>query len=253
MKNHIDDLFTLYSLMTTTVKKAILNRRFLMVILVMLFISGLMGYTATQEPKGLDEGSDLLDIFVISFFLPLMAMVFGSSLLKDEIEDKSITHVLIAPLSRAKMYIGYYASLVIVSTFAVLLILSSGFFSYFSIAGLDSSALELYLKMTGLVMLGTIVYSSLFLLVSVLIDKALYFGLFYVFIWEGFVGSLPGNIKLVSIRHYLRSLGEKYLEHGSIASYGAASSSGRSVLVLGILIFLLMVIGILLFREKEFP
>lgn len=247
------DIFPLFSLIKSSTTKAVLNKKFLMVILVMFFISAVMGYTAAQDGQRLEEGGDLLDIFVISFFLPLMSMIFGSSLIRDEIEDKSITNVLTAPISRTKMFLGYYFSIVIVSVFAVWLILTSGFLTYFSISGFDTEALNIYLSMGVLVALGTVVYSSLFILVSVLMEKSLYFGLFYVFIWEGFVGSLPGNIKLVSIRHYLRSIGKGMMEYGSIAKYGDASGAGASLQVLLILTAALLIVGIVLFRKKEFP
>ncbi|MEF8873382.1 MAG: ABC transporter permease, partial [Candidatus Thermoplasmatota archaeon] len=223
------DLFALFSLVKNSTTKAILNKKFLIVIIVMFFISAVMGYTAVQGSQSLEECSDLLDIFVISFFLPLMSMIFGSSLIRDEIEDKSITNVLTAPISRPKMFLGYYFSIVIVSAFAVLLILTSGFITYFSISGVDTEAVHIYTGIGRVVALGTLVYSSLFLLVSIIIERSLYFGLFYVFIWEGFVGSLPGNIKLVSIRHYLRSIGKEMLDYGSISIYGDASGIGASL------------------------
>ncbi len=247
------DLYTLLSLVKSATTKAIINKKFLLVILVMLFLSAVMGYVAAQDPARLEEGSDLIDIFVISFFLPLMSMIFGSSLIRDEIEDRSITNVLTAPISRTKMYLSYYISVFIVSAFAVWLILTSGFLTYYGILGMDTEAVGIYVGMGGLVTLGTLVYSSLFVLVSIIMKRALYFGLFYVFIWEGFVGSLPGNIKLVSIRHYLRSIGKELVEHGSISRYGDASGMVTSVQVLFLLTVVLLILGIVLFGEKEFP
>ncbi len=247
------DLFALFSLVKDSTTKAILNKKFLIVILAMVFISAVMGYTASQDGQTLEEGTDLLDIFVISFFLPLMSMIFGSSLIRDEIEDKSITNVLTAPISRIKMFLGYYFSIAIVSAFAVWLILTSGFLTYFGVLGFDTETLQIYVSMGGLAALGALVYSSLFILVSIIIKRALYFGLFYVFIWEGFVGSLPGNIKLVSIRHYLRSIGKGMMEHGAISGYGNASGTGASLQTLLILTAILLITGIILFRKKEFP
>lgn len=248
-----NDFFPWYSFVKASARKGIFNKRFLLVILVMLFLSGVMGYAAIQEPHGLNEGSNFLDLLVISFFLPLITMIFGSSFFNDEVEDKSITHVLISPLSRTKIYLGYTISLIIVSVIAMLMILTSGFFAYFSIVGLDSEALELFLNMGSLIIIGSIVYPTLFILVSILLEKSLYFGLFYVFIWEGFVGSLPGKIKLISIRHYVRSIGSELIDYGTIAGYSEASDIWPSVQALSILVTILIVIGIIIFRRKEFP
>ncbi len=247
------DLFALFSLVKSSTTKAILNKKFLIVLLAVFFLSAVMGYVAAQDLERLEEGSDLMDFFVISFFLPLMCMIFGSSLIRDEIEDRSITHVLTAPISRTKMYMGYYISVFIVSIFAAWLILTSGFVTFFGILGVDMEAVRIYFDIVSIVAFGTLVYSSLFVLVSIVIERSLYFGLFYVFIWEGFVGSLPGNIKLVSIRHYLRSIGKELMEHGSISRYGAASGMGASIITLFILTAVLLLLGMILFREKEFP
>ncbi|MFO7792906.1 MAG: ABC transporter permease subunit [Candidatus Saliniplasma sp.] len=252
-EGHGGGFFSWYSLVKASIRKAIINRKFWMVILMSLFLSGVMGYAATQEPHGLNEGSDFFDLLVISFFLPLINMIFGSSLISDEIEDKSITQVLISPLSRTKLYLGYYISLIIVSIIAMWLILTSGFLTYFGIVGLDSEALQLYLNIGSLVVIGSVVYSSLFIFVSILLKKSLYFGLFYVFIWEGFVGSLEGKIKLVSIRHYLRSIGAEIIDHGSIGGYIDASGINSSFRTLSILVIILIIAGIILFRKKEFP
>ncbi|MGM0404673.1 MAG: ABC transporter permease [Thermoplasmatota archaeon] len=247
-----EKLFALYSMIKASTRKGIINKKFWMVILVIIFVSGVMGYAASQKPHGFDEGSDFLDFLVISFFLPLITMIFGSSIISDEIEDKSITHVLISPLSRTKIYMGYFISLTLTSVIAMGLIITSGFLTYFGIIGLNLDALQIYLSMISLVVIGSVVYSSIFILISILIEKPLYFGLFYVFIWEGFVGSLPGKVKLVSVRHHIRSIGKELIDYGSIANYGEASSLWSSLQALSIIVVILLVLGILLFRNKEF-
>ena len=248
-----DVVFMMYSLIKETTRKAIINKRFLLVLLVMLFLAGVMGYAATQEPKGIDEGSTFLDILVISFFLPLITMIFGSSFIRDEIDDKSITSLLITPLGKGKIFFGYYISLVIVSILAMLLVVSSGTLAYFSVVGYSSGVSETYIYYVILAILGSMVYGSLFIIVSVLLERSIYFGLFYVFIWEGFVGSLPGRVKQVSIRHYLRSIGNELIGYGSIANYRDASGLNTSIITLTLITIVLLVTGAIIFREKEFP
>jgi hypothetical protein len=89
-------------------------------------------------------------------------------------------------------------------------------------------------------------------MVSVLISKPMYFGLFYAFIWEGFIGSIPGRIQLISVKHYIRSLGSHWLHDGNIAEYEMASSATDAAWVLVIFSLVIFVLGAYLFREKEF-
>ena len=122
---------------------------------------------------------------------------------------------------------------------------------FFGQHGFGSESLELYLDFVALVVIGSFVYSSLFLAISVLFNKPVLVGLFYAFIWEGFIGSLPGAIQNASIKHYLRSLGSGWVEFGDISTWDQASSVwGSAVLLLGVTVFLL-VLGAHLFREKE--
>jgi ABC-2 type transport system permease protein len=99
--------------------------------------------------------------------------------------------------------------------------------------------------------IGAFAYSSLFIMISVLFSKPIYFGLFYAFIWEAFIGSIPGRIRLLSVKHYVRSLGANWIDEGSISVYDATSVSD-STLVLVVFSVVVFVLGAYLFREKEF-
>ncbi len=248
-----ESLSALFVLVKNLIQKTVFNRKFLLVICLMIFVSAVMGYSTTQDIDRLELGSTILDILVISFFLPIVTMIFGSSVLRDEIDDKSITQVLASPLSRVKIFLAFYISTVLVSIFSMWLIVTSGSFTYFGLTSIDSDALHIYLNIGILTTIGCFVYSSLFFFVSVLIRRAIYFGLFYIFVWEGFIGTLPGNIKLLSIRHYLRSIEKEWVSYGPAAAYYDASELVLSFEVLVLVTAVLLTAGAFLFRKKEFP
>ena len=72
------------------------------------------------------------------------------------------------------------------------------------------------------------------------------------FIWEGYIGSIPGNIRLLAVKHYVRSLGAHWIDVGAISRYNA-STPGDAATVLAVLTVGLLVVGALVFRRKEFP
>jgi len=210
-----------------------------------------MGYAGSQSDDPLEDGTNLMDTLILFFFMPVMAMIFGSSMIRDEIDDKSITHVATAPLDRAFSYVGYYLPLGIAVSVSMVVISTVGMLAFFGQHGVGSQSLEIYLEFVALVVIGSFVYSSLFLAISVLFAKPVLFGLFYAFIWEGFIGSLPGAIQNASIKHYLRSVGSGWVDFGDISRWDQASSVwGSAALLLGLTIFFL-VFGAYLFREKE--
>lgn len=237
---------TLHSL-----KKLLFGKKVVITILVTLFVAAVMAYGGSQTDDPLDDGTNLMDTLILFFFMPVMAMIYGSSLIRDEIDDKSITHVATAPLDRAFSYVGYYLPLAIAVSVSMIIITSVGAFVFFGQHGFGSGSSEIYLQFLALVVIGSFVYSSLFLAISVLFKKPVFFGLFYAFIWEGYVGSLPGAIQSASIKHYLRSLGAGWVDFGDISGFDTASSvAGSAALLLGLTIFLL-IFGAYLFREKE--
>jgi ABC-2 type transport system permease protein len=232
-------------------KKLLFGKKAIITILVALFVAAVMGYAGSQSHDPLDDGTNLMDALILFFFMPVMAMIFGSSLIRDEIDDKSITHVATAPLDRAFSYVGYYLPLGIAVSLSMVAISSVGMVAFFGQHGFGSESLEIYLEFVALVVIGSFVYSSLFLAISVLFSKPILVGLFYAFIWEGFIGSLPGAIQDASVKHYLRSLGSGWVEFGDISKWDQASSVwGSALLLFGLTVFLL-VLGAYIFREKE--
>ncbi len=245
-------LTALWALIRNTVKRGIWNKRIVIVVLVALFLASVMGYAATQDMDTADEGSDLLDTLVISFFLPVMTMIYGSSLISDEIEDNSITQVLVSPLDRVRTFLGYYASLLILQFVIMVVITTSGWLAYFTMNGFPSGAFSVYSSYLGLVIIGSIVYSSLFIFVSIVMENPIYFGLVYAFIWESFIGSIAGKIHLVAIKHYIRSLGSIWLDHGGIVNYDNTGWNA-SIMVIFVVTAIFLIMGSVIFRSKEFP
>lgn len=234
-----------------TIKKLLFSKRMVLTLLVTVFVCSIMGYATTQDVDRLIDGTNLLDGLILFFFMPVMAMIYGSSLIRDEMDDKSITQVVTSPLNRLVTYFAYYLGLAISVSIIMLIIFTAGFLTFFGTMGLDSDAGEVYSGMAAMVVIGSFVYSSLFIMISVLISHPIYFGLIYAFIWEGFIGSIPGRMQYLAVKHYVRSLGTDWISVGMISEYNA-SPVGESVQVLVILVLVLLVLGALLFKEKEF-
>ncbi|MFW6041147.1 MAG: ABC transporter permease [Thermoplasmatota archaeon] len=240
------------ALIKYSIKRILFSKRILAALLVLIFVASIMGYASTLEVDRLNEGSNFLDTLVLSFFLPIITMFYGSTIIRDEIEDKSITQILVSPLSKHFTYLSYYIALVISLVFMMSIVTLGGFLSFFIPLGIDNQSFIILANMLSLSIIGCIVYASLFLLLSIVLEKAIYFGLFYAFIWEGFLGSVPGRIQEFSIKHYIRSIGSELIEYGEI-SYFNGSELYTSISILIVVTIVLLISGILIFRNKEFP
>lgn len=249
----LDKQFTGFmTIVTYTIRKLLLSNRIYITMLITLFVVAIMAYATTQEMDRLDGGTDLIDFLILSFFLPVMAMIYGSSLIRDEMDDRSITQVVTSPMERAVTYTGYYLGLSVSVTIIMLVTLTAGFLSFFGGTEMDSEAWGIYRSMVGLVIIGSFVYSALFIMISVLISQPIFFGLFYAFIWEAFIGSIPGRMQLLTVKHYIRSIGSEWIDYGAISEYPNATSLGDSAIVLTAFVIAVFILGAYLFREKEF-
>jgi len=248
-----------------TIRKLLLSKRIYISLLILLFIVAVMAYASTLDltqedidagKTKIDIGVDMLDVLILFFFLPVMAMIYGSSLVRDEMDDRSITAVVTSPMNRMITFVAYYLGLAISVSLIMLLIVTAGYLSYFGNVdipeGVSASGWDLYGPFAALMVIGAFAYSALFIMISVLLSKPIFFGLFYAFIWEGFIGSIPGRISWLSIKHYLRSLGSHWIPVGEISAYPDAHTVSGAAWVLVILSIVVFVIGAFLFKEKEF-
>ncbi|MFW5928614.1 MAG: hypothetical protein ACOCSL_05355 [Thermoplasmatota archaeon] len=245
-----NDLKGMFALIFYSSKKIILDKKIILSVISMLFLSVVMGYAAYEGEYDINAITFLMKNIMLLFLMPIITMVYGSTLIRDEIEDKSITMILTSSLKRVLVYVSYYLSLIITMSIVMILIVSTGFFSFVGISKITADAMTVYYGMIGLVIIGSIVYSSLFLFFSVLIDKPIYLGLFYAFIWEVFVGSLPGKIKQVSINYYLKCMGSEWIDLGDFKNFGDVSAV-NSMIILSIVTLMMILVGILIFRELE--
>ena len=148
-----------------------------------------------SRPAGTPWPDTVLGDFGFSVLLPFTALIIGTGVLGAEIDDGSVVHLLATPVRRAD---------VIVTKFAV----AAGLTALFAavpelIAGElapNSGKLAWALFLGALV--GSVAYSAVFVLASVVTTRAIAFGLLYVAIWEGLLSNLVGGVRILSIAHY---------------------------------------------------
>tara|TARA_B100001971_G_C18114382_1_gene495993 strand:+ start:218 stop:973 length:756 start_codon:yes stop_codon:yes gene_type:complete len=233
-------------------RRTLVNKKIFIVVAFALLLSSLVVYftVAEETTPGTEDVADLLDIFVMTFFLLFIPMIYGSSILRSDLEDNSIITILTSPLDRRLIFFGYLISLYFGVIVVMLILTSVGPLTLFALVGIPTGAIDLYIKVCVLVIIGSIVYSSLYLTVSLITKKVIYFGLFYAFIWEGFVSFIPGGIGDFTIRHYIRSIRSSWIEHGEFGIYEGAEVQ-YSFLVLTAISIALIALGSFLLYRKE--
>jgi ABC-type transport system involved in multi-copper enzyme maturation permease subunit len=144
--------------------------------------------------------------FFIRFCVPVLAVFYGTSLIADEVEDKTITYLFTRPVPRGSVLLGKYLAY-LVATMSV--VLPAVMLMWPFIAPIGSGLAETYLDLLKdllVLALGLTTYGAVFALAGARLRRPLLFGLIFVFGWEGFALALPGSFKLLTVAHYLQGL-----------------------------------------------
>jgi ABC-type transport system involved in multi-copper enzyme maturation permease subunit len=144
--------------------------------------------------------------FFVRFSVPVLAVFYGTSLIADEVEDRTITYLFTRPIRREAVLLGKYLAY-LVCTLSVMLpaVVLVWLFIVPIGGGLAESFVDLLTDL-GLIALGLAVYGAVFALAGARLKRPLLVGLIFVFGWETLVLALPGTIRRLTVAHYLQGL-----------------------------------------------
>lgn len=145
----------------------------------------------------------LADHLIFGFVLVLLAVVFGTGALSQDLEQKTIVYLLTRPIPRWRILgLKFLAAIIAVTVTGWLASLLLAVAS-FGPAGFLHSQLG---RDCLILPVGAAAYGALFLLLATLLKRPLLFGLLFAFGWESWVPNLPGSFQKVSLMAYLRVL-----------------------------------------------
>jgi ABC-type transport system involved in multi-copper enzyme maturation permease subunit len=146
-------------------------------------------------------------LLYIRFIVPVLGVFYGTSLIADEIDDKTITYLFTRPIPRSAVLLGKYLAYLVCT---VLLVLPSVMLIFFLIVpmggGSIGAAFPTLLADFVMLAIGLAAYGSLFALVGTRMKRPLVVGLVFAFGWEPMVMLLPGYLRRLSVAYYLQAL-----------------------------------------------
>lgn len=149
-------------------------------------------------------GNGLFVEVMIPTIMPLTILVLATSAFGDEIEDRTLPYLTLKPMSRLRLVLEKLIGSVLVSGPIVIAGLA---ITYVIVMRGDSADhLRLFGAMAAAAAMATITYSAIFMLVSLLISRALVAALIYSFVWETILGRFVPGLRYVSIRHFVHSI-----------------------------------------------
>jgi ABC-type transport system involved in multi-copper enzyme maturation permease subunit len=146
-------------------------------------------------------------LLYIRFIVPVLGVFYGTSLIADEVDDKTITYLFTRPIPRRAVLFGKFLAYLVCT---VLLVLPSVMFVFFLIVPIGGSgigeAFPALLADLAMLAIGLAAYGAVFALVGTRLRRPLIIGLVFAFGWEPAVLLFPGYLKRMTVAYYLQAL-----------------------------------------------
>ncbi len=141
---------------------------------------------------------------IAATLLPLATLVLATAALGDEIEDRTLQYLTLKPISRLRIVLEKLLAVIVVMVPIVWL----GITVTWAIAAIGNvdGLRDLLWPALASSLVAIVGFGSLFMLLSMVMQRALLVGVFYVFVWETALSRFLPGIRSISIRHFTQSL-----------------------------------------------
>ena len=210
---------------------------------------------------------NFLTIYVhlyLKFIVPLVAMVYGISLISMETERRTLGLYLTTPMTKFELILykfgGYLISMFTLLTIPLILI----YFSFCYV--LPPGLMVYYLLLLGVcifdLFLAVAAYGSVFTMIGTIERRPMTIGLSYFMIWEVFVGSLGVFLSQYTLFYHIRCAVLPFVDRyvpNALGSLGLTDFSGRdfsipmevSMVVIVCVVFLSLFLAVYLLSSRD--
>jgi len=145
-------------------------------------------------------------VFYLRFTVPVLGVFYGTSLIADEVEDKTITYLFTRPIPKGAVLVGKYLAYLACTIFVVLPSVMIVYLAIVPMRGnLGASFIDL-IKDLVLLALGLAVYGAVFAFIGAKFKRPLLVGLIFIFGWEQAALAFPGYLKRFTVAYYVQAL-----------------------------------------------
>jgi ABC-2 type transport system permease protein len=158
-----------------------------------------------QRVAGFGIFGVMMWMLFLRFIVPVLGVFYGTALMADEVEDKTITYLFTRPIPRGAVLVGKFLAYLACTFLVVLPSVMIVYFLLVPFSALPETFPSLLIDL-GLLALGLAVYGGVFAFVGAFFKRPLVIGLLFAFGWEQVVLALPGYLKQFTIAFYLQAL-----------------------------------------------
>ncbi|TMA01336.1 MAG: hypothetical protein E6J97_02920, partial [Methanobacteriota archaeon] len=196
----------------------------------------------------------LFQRFMVPLYLQVVlifvTLVNATALIREEIDDNTLPFLLTRPISKpalvAYKYVGYLIA--VLPLLVPPVVLAYGVTEAYRGLGFTADADVLW-GFLATTILGTAAYGALFLFISVMVRRPLAVGLLIGFVWESGVGSIPGDVRKLSVIHYLQTILKDVVAIGPLKDYVTDLSAGAAAGVLIVFSIAMVILSAFVFQQ----
>jgi ABC-2 type transport system permease protein len=199
--------------------------------------------------------NEILIVFFVTFDIVILSLFYGTSIVGEEIEGRTLPYLITRPLSKPAIFLGKYAAYV---ALMFVMVWTSLFLSFFIMNGhrfRDPVLYLTFLRYAGALGLGIIAYTAFFAFLGTFLKRAIVVGLLFGFGWENVIQYFPGSTQKFSLVHYMKSLMPRRASGGPLSMLlFRLEPTDPAVAVLTLVAIAAVFLGLAcwLFREKEY-
>jgi ABC-2 type transport system permease protein len=252
------DPAALAALFVLTLRQHLRGRRLFVLSVLFLLPSVLAALLrlAPQPPRPGDVEFGLVFVFVPHALITLTGLLYAAGIVQDEVEEQTLTYLLLRPLPRWALYMTRQAV-----TWLVTCALTGVFTTLAFVViwwgqpegdGVPARAV----KAVALLMLAQVTYCALFGVLGLWTRRALLAGLAYIVAFEGLLANFDLVVRRLTVNFYFRVLSVRWLNPPGAQEWNldltTAPSSGECVATLLGATAVLVVIGAVVIMRQEF-
>ena len=197
----------------------------------------------------------------VQYYVMLVALFYGTAVVAEEVDGKTLTYLLIRPVPRSAILLGkglaswFIGALIIAPMLTItyaLFTLGDGLL-YMGNASSFTVNLPTFLSDIALT-LGTLaVYTAVFTFIGAFFKRPVLWGIAIAFGWESWVAFVPGLTRKLTVMHYVQSLSQHATgKNVAVALLGQQTSTIQSILSLLVIFALFSGLAAWTFGRREY-
>ncbi len=197
-------------------------------------------------------------IFIPNALAPLAALLCAAGVVRDEVEEQTLTYLLLRPLPRSALYAIKLLASMIVTILLTVIFSAATFVLIDCLAGKpgDPGLVEKAVRLAMIFSVTQTAYCGLFGIMGLVMRRSLVIGVAYIVLFEGLLAAFPTMMRQVTVVFYFRVLVVRWLNPADISVWGidpaTAPSAKSCVLTLLVAALVLAVLGSLILSSREF-